>query len=529
MFARMLGKCAGLAVALALAGAPQAWAQKYGGVLKVLARGVATLSIHEDSGGAGPWGSYPLFSNLVEFDPHAKTVSVDALVLDLAEKWGWSADGKALTFTLRPGAKWHDGKPVTSADVKDTYDVVRGVSQKRLKTSPRRGWYGNVTSLTTNGDLEVTFHLKRPQPALLAMLASNSGAVYPAHVATAKMRTEPVGSGPFVLKAFKRDSSLTYARNPDYYMKGRPYLDGIEYSLIGNVTTAMAALIAHQADVAYPNDVNPPIAKSLRNSRAPLVLVPNYSLTYQNVLMVRNKPPFSNARLREAVNLALDRRDWLKAVTLNEGLLGGPMAPAPNGIWGLPLAELDKLPGFGDAAKDKARSRATLAELGYGPDNPLRVKMSCLNIASYVMLANWMIAQLKEVGIEATLEQVERGAWYPRVARHDFVMAANLTAIPGDDPDIQYYENYTCSAARNYSAYCNPETDRMIDAQSMERDPARRVQLVHAVEQELARDAARPAFGFTSAQYAHWPQVKDYMRNPSNLVSFRFTNTWLDR
>ena len=91
---------------------------------------------------------------------------------DLAESWSWSEDGKELTFKLRQGVKWHDGKPFTAADVKCTWDLLQGKAKDKLRVNPRKAWYNNLDEVTTNGDHEATFHLKRPQPALLALLAS---------------------------------------------------------------------------------------------------------------------------------------------------------------------------------------------------------------------------------------------------------------------------------------------------------------------------------------------------------------------
>ena len=107
---------------------------------------------------------------------------------DLATSWTWSEDGKTLTFALREGVKWHDGKPFTAADVKCTCDLLAGTATEKLRVNFRKGWYANVESVTTNGDYEATFHLKRPQPALLALLASGFTPVYPCHVPPAEMR-----------------------------------------------------------------------------------------------------------------------------------------------------------------------------------------------------------------------------------------------------------------------------------------------------------------------------------------------------
>src|SRR5262249_1127420 len=154
------------------------------------------------------------------------------LVGELAESWAWSDGGKRLTFKLRHGVTWHDGKPFTSADVKYTFDLVRDLTEKRLKLNPRKQWYANVAEVKTDGDFGVTFLLKQPQPGLLNLLASAYGPIYPAHVDPAELRTRAVGTGPFMLKEAVAEQRIVMVRNPHYFVKGRPYLDGLEYAVI---------------------------------------------------------------------------------------------------------------------------------------------------------------------------------------------------------------------------------------------------------------------------------------------------------
>ena len=103
----------------------------------------------------------------------------------------WSEDSSELIFRLREGVKWHDGTLFTADDVKCTWDLLRAKSSEKLRTNPRKGWYQNLKEVTTKGDYEVTFHLKRPQPALLALLASGYSPVYPCHVSPREMWQHP--------------------------------------------------------------------------------------------------------------------------------------------------------------------------------------------------------------------------------------------------------------------------------------------------------------------------------------------------
>jgi len=112
-----------------------------------------------------------VFNNLVMYDQHVPQNSLQSIVPDLAISWSWSEDGTELILPLREGVTWHDGKPFTAKDVQCTWDMLTGKADEKFRVNPRKSWYGNLDSVTTNGDYEVTFHLKRPQPAFLALLA----------------------------------------------------------------------------------------------------------------------------------------------------------------------------------------------------------------------------------------------------------------------------------------------------------------------------------------------------------------------
>src|SRR5713101_2048343 len=159
-----------------------AFAQKPGGVLRVHAGdSPPSLSMHEEVDAQPARMTMPIFNNLVMFDQHTKQNSMASIVPDLATGWSWNEDGTALTFPLRQGVKWHDGKPFTAKDVKCTWDLLTGTASEKLRLNPRKSWYANLQSLTINGDYEVAFHLKRPQSSLLALLASGWSPIYPCH------------------------------------------------------------------------------------------------------------------------------------------------------------------------------------------------------------------------------------------------------------------------------------------------------------------------------------------------------------
>jgi ABC-type transport system substrate-binding protein len=182
-------KLAAIAAAIFTFAATAAWAQKSGGVLRITHRdSPASMSIHEEGTISVVLPMMGVFNNLVVFDPHAPQNALEAVVPDLAKSWTWSEDGKRLTFALREGVTWHDGKPFTAADVKCTWDQLADKGEETFKVNLRKGWYSNVEAVTTNGAYEVVFNLKMPQPAILALLASGLTPVYPCHVSPRDMR-----------------------------------------------------------------------------------------------------------------------------------------------------------------------------------------------------------------------------------------------------------------------------------------------------------------------------------------------------
>ena len=171
------------AVLIAMSIATPALAQKQGGILRqYMIDSPASMSIHEEATPVSTRPVMAVFNNLVMFDEHVPQNSLGSIIPDLATGWSWNEEGTELIFPLRQGVSWHDGKPFTAKDVKCTWDLVAGKAGEKLRINPRKPWYRNLEEVTTNGDYEVTFRLKRPQPAFIAVLASALSPVYPCHV-----------------------------------------------------------------------------------------------------------------------------------------------------------------------------------------------------------------------------------------------------------------------------------------------------------------------------------------------------------
>jgi len=523
------GFATAFALSLVLA-APIADAQKSGGVL-IMSHfdSPASMSMHEEATGAVNRPMMGVFNNLVMFRQDVAQNSMASIVPDLATGWSWNEEGTELTLPLRQGVRWHDGKPFTARDVKCTWDLLIGRSAEKLRLNPRKTWYSNLEEVIANGEYEVTFRLKRPQPSFLVLLASGWSPVYPCHVSPREMRTHPIGTGPFKFVEFRPNERIRVARNPDYWKPGRPYLDGIEWPIVPSLSTRILGFVAGSFDQVF--GVTIPLLQDLK-SQAPQAVCDVFPANLPRTLLVnRTTPPFDNPELRRAMALTLDRRAFIDILSDGQGEIGGAMMPPPAGSWGMPPEVLQTLPTYGaDVAKNREGARAIMQKLGYGPDKRLAVTVTTRNVGAYRDPSVLLIDQLKEIFIDGTLNAIDTTQWYPTVMRKDYAVGLTVSENGLDDPDQQFYENFACGAERNYTGYCSAEVDQLIDRQSSEPDPARRKQLVWEIERKLAEDAARPAIFYPMSAACWQPYFKGHtMMVNGNYNGWRLEDAWLDK
>ena len=532
MMVRVAWSCVRFVVCAFLIIAPLggAFAQKQGGILRITHRdSPASMSIHEEGTISVVLPMMGVFNNLVVFAPHKPQNSLDDIEPDLAEKWTFSEDGKTLTFTVRRGVKWHDGKPFTANDVKCTLDLLQGNAKDNFKVNFRKGWYANVESVTANGDNEVIFKLKAPQPALLGLLASGFTPIYPCHVPPQKMRQAPIGTGPFRFVEYRQNQSIKLTRNLNYWKPGKPYLDGVEYTIIPNRSTAILAFQSGKFDMIFPFEVTVPLVADIKANRPDAMCEIAPMNVAANILMNPN-PPFDDIEVRRAVAMSLDRKAFRDIMTSGTGDPGGAMQPLPEGRWGLPPDVLAELPGYSpDIAKSRDKARAIMTAKGYGPAKPLKVKISTRNLPTYRDASVILISQLKEIGIEGELQLVETAQWVPKLIRRDYEIGVSQVGNGVDDPDQNYPENYACGA-RTYMDYCNKEVDAMIAAQSAERDPDKRKKIAWEIDKKLTNEAVRPMLYYMYGATCWQPGLKGVTIQVNSIYNnWRLDDVWLEQ
>jgi peptide/nickel transport system substrate-binding protein len=227
------------------------------------------------------------------------------------------------------------------------------------------------------------------------------------------------------------------------------------------------------------------------------------------------KPPFDNAKVREAVTRAIDRRALITAVYQGGAVLGASMVPKPHGVWGLLESDLRALPGYASSIDEKAKARALLAEAGFRPSVPLKVEMLTRGLPAFADLGSFLVGELRGVGIDASLKQVESAQWSPLQTRGEFQIGADRNGVEPDDPDANFYEYFGCRSPRNYSGYCNEGIARLIDQQSQELDPKKRLALVRDIQMKLEQAAIRPVLVWRLDYFTVWPHVKNLVPHQS--------------
>jgi peptide/nickel transport system substrate-binding protein len=400
---------AALGAVLAVGFVGSALAQKYGGTIRIYHMdNPPSASMHEEATVSTNVPFMAIYNNLVIYDQHKPRNSIETIVPELATSWEWNADKTQLRFKLRQGVKWHDGKPFTAKDVQCTYDMVRGVGDVKLRKSPRDAWFNNVDRIAVEGDHEVAFLLKRPQPAFIALLAAGYVPVYPCHVPAAQMRTKPIGTGPFKFAEFRQNETIKLVKNADYWKPGRPYLDAIEYTIITSRSTRILAFISGKFDMTFPTDITVPLLKDIRAGAPQAQCVMRPSNVQTQLIVNRDAPPFDNADLRRALAFSLDRKVFIDILTEGEGQMGGAMLPTPHGLWGMPKEMLEQLPGYGpDVQKNREEARALMKKAGYGPEKRLKVKVSTRDIPTFRDPAVILLDQLKEIYVDGELDVIE--------------------------------------------------------------------------------------------------------------------------
>ncbi|MVA19324.1 ABC transporter substrate-binding protein [Agrobacterium vitis] len=455
-----------------------------GGTLKIVYFPEPTqlVAINTSSGGAQFIGA-KIFDGLLTYDYDLTPKPA------LAKEWSISPDGKTYIFHLRPNVTFHDGKPLTSADV--------AFSIFRLKEAHPRGRaiFATVESIDTSDPLVAKLSLSKPTPALITALSGSESPIVPKHIfETFKPTENPkpqqiIGSGPFALKEWVPGSHILLERNAAYWDAPRPYLDRVILRLINDASARSAALETGEADIG-PNPV--PLSDLDRLKGVATLKVDDQIYAYagqQNQLVINLENSYlKELKVRQAIAHAIDVKALINIVLYGYGI------PSPTPI-SPGLAKFHN-PDIGFAKYDVALAEKLLDEAGFrrqanGKRFKLRVTTNPFNPASY---SDFIAQALIKIGIEADIQKFDFGT-YVKVVYTDRAWDLSVESLSNTfDPTagvqrVYWSKNFKLGLPfSNASHYENPEVDRLLEAAAVEPDIEKRAQLFRDFQVIIARD-----------------------------------------
>jgi peptide/nickel transport system substrate-binding protein len=466
----------------------------------------------------------PFYSTLLKFD----AAHYPQIVGDLARSWQVSPDHLTYIFKLRPNVLFQDGSPLTSADIKASYERI--IHPPPGVTSARRVDYAAIAKIEAPDPLTVVFHLRWPDAAMLANFASPWNCIYSA----ARLAQDPdfpekhiLGTGAFVFVKHVEGQYLEGKRWDKYFVRGEPYLDGYRALFIKGPAEMKAYLDGHiMADFRGVSPVERDRLKAALGNRVTISESPWLSALL--VVFNTKQPPFNDARVRRALSLAIDRWGAAKALGRTTFLeyVGGLMRP--GSAWATPPAQLAKLPGFGhDIAAAQAEARRLLAEAGV-PNLKLTLLVRKIPMPHYVGAA-LLEKSWRAIGVTTKEVRLSIWDWQKRVARGDFDVAQAFQGDYYDDPTIQLTQ-YVSQALSpvDYSGANDPFLDALYIGQAVTPDPQQRLKIVRAFERHELTEAYTVPLLWWNRIVATSAQLRGWYITPSHFIGQDLAGVWID-
>jgi peptide/nickel transport system substrate-binding protein len=515
-----------LAAVVAPGAAQAAETPRQGGILLcVIGADPPSLDPHQESTFANIELVAPLYSTLLQLDPQDET----KIIGDAASSWKISSDGLTYTFTLHPNIKFHDGSAMTSADVKASYEKI--IDPPKGTRSIRRNAYVAVSSIETPAPTTVVFKLKFPSASLLANLASPWNVIYPKKYLDQDpnyFKTHVVGSGPFKFKSYTRGSTFEGERNPDYFVKGRPYLDGYKFFISTETSVRAAAVRSGRAYIEF-RDLPVAEVEAIKKQLGDKVTVQEGSATgFWGIAINNTVKPLNDVRVRKALTLALDRHTGAKVLypLTGLGVVGGLMRPGSQ--WAISDADLAQLPGFWhDAEKSRAEARKLLAEAGY-PNGGLKLTLKNRNVRlPYQDFAVYIIQEWRKVGIEVTNRPLETAAWYSDCrdkGAFELCVAPRVEFM--DDPD-NFLRAYVPGDAQNWGRFVDKSVEDLFERQARMLDPVERKKLVIEMNKVVLQNAYYMPGLWWTRRVVHWSKVHGFKTHSNHYSNQKLQDVWL--
>ena len=467
----------------------------------------------------------PFYNLLLRVDPDDYT----KIVGDLAESWTVSDDKLTFTFKIRKGVTFHDGSPLTAKDIKASYDKI--IFPPASVVSDRKAQYEVVAAVEAPDDATVIFRIKRPSASFLLSLASPWNFIYKADILAQDMRwyeNNIMGSGPFMFVEHVRGSHLVGKRNPNYWDKGKPYLDGYRAVFITDTAARVAALKGERVHIEF-RGLAPKQRDELVKALGPKITV--QESPWNCVLLVamnHEKKPFDDARVRRALTLALDRYEGsrvLSQIAIVKEVAG---VQVPGTAFATPPEELAKLAGYWrDIEKSRQEARRLLKEAGVGG---LSFTFKNRGVPMpYEPLAIWLIDQWRRIGVNVAQEVVEAAAYYRVLRAGDFEVAMDFQCGYIIDPDLDLYKFLSVERnPSNYGRYTDRALDELYDKQSSATDPEERKRDIREFEKRLLDEEVHYIYTLQWHRIIpHSSKLKGWKITPSHYLNQQLDTVWL--
>ncbi len=427
----------------------------------------------------------------------------------LAERWDQAADGKTLTFHLRDGVRFHDGRPLTARDVVWTINSMRNGGV----ISPKGSSYLSVASVEATDPRTVVFHLNKPDNFLLTNLSTGAMGIVPEGSGREFWR-HPVGTGPFRFVSQQIDQEVVIERNPQSWSV-HPELARVRFAVVPDSITESLELEKGSADVAI-NSL-PLDALTVLSQRPNLAVDDAPGTQIQYLAFNTRDPLLKDARVRQAISCAIDRELIIRS------LMGGHAQPAQSMLPASHWAFSEGGPRFG---YDPERAKRLLDESGHraGPDGiRFRMTMKTSSVEDVRLLAAVLQQQFRRIGIALDLRSYEFATFYADVTRGAFQMYSLRWIGGNEQPDIF---SYAFSTARfspkgaNRGHYSNSELDALLDDAAQSTDLTKRREDYARAQEILARDLPAINMWYRDTVVVHNRRLTHVIPTPSGSFSF---------
>jgi peptide/nickel transport system substrate-binding protein len=467
----------------------------------------------------------PHYSLLVRVDPTDRTGT--KFVGDIAESWTLSADKRTWTFKIRQGVKFHDGTVLTARDVKATYDHI--IFPPAGVVSSRKEQYRVVEAVEAPAADTLVFRLKWYEGSFLSALASPWNWIYKADILAKDPRwyeKNVMGTGPFTFVEYVRGSHWSGKKFPDYWDKGRPYLDGFRAIFIPSASAQVAAVRGERAMIQF-RGFTPADRDALTAALGPKLAVQEsvWNCSIQ-VALNQEKKPFGDKRVRRALTLALDRWEGSKALSRIALVKEVAGIQVPGTPWATPTDELVKLAGYGrDINAARAEARRLLKEAG--AENLTFTLTNRAVPQPYEPVGIWLIDQWRQVGVTVKQVVLETAQWLQNQKNGDFEVSTNAPCNSIVEPDMDLHWFLTTSPV-NFSRHKDTVMDDLYTRQSRAQDPEERKKLLRAFEKRLYDEEVHFIHTFQWQRIVpHLAKVRGWTITPSHYINQQLDTVWL--